>query len=139
MSMWWMLLCLIISVSSLTCLLFPNQQLVQLFKGALFMEMIHCVNASCSNVDDLVNSVTLSVLNVLDTIDPMKVKIVKDQQKAPWRNDDSVRAQKREFWRAEQEWHKSKLQVHYEIYREKMHMYNHSLCRTRERDFSVNY
>lgn len=104
--------------------------------GALFMEMINFENASCSNVDDLLNSITLSVLNVLDTIAPVKVKMVKNKQKAPWRNDDSVRAQKRECRRAEQKWRKSKLRVYYEIYKEKLYVFNRMLRRTRERYFS---
>ncbi|MBW8182036.1 hypothetical protein K1T90_13935, partial [Staphylococcus aureus] len=106
--------------------------------GALFMEMINFENASCSNstVDDLLNSVTSSVLTVLDTIAPVKVKMVKDKQKAPWRNDDSVRAQKRECRRAERKWRKSKLHVYYEIYKEKLYVFNQILRRTRERYFS---
>ena len=104
--------------------------------GALFMEMIHFENASCSNVNDFLNSVTSNVLNVLDTIAPLKVKMVKNKQKAPWRNNDSVRAQKRECRKAERKWRKLKLQVQKEIYKEKLYVYNLILSRTREQFFS---
>ena len=50
----------------------------------------------CSNVDDLLNSYTSSLLNVLDTIAPVKVRMVKSRQRAPWRKEESVMAQKRE-------------------------------------------
>jgi len=77
-------------------------------------------NTPCSNVDDLLNSYTSSVLNLLDTIAPVKVRIVKSRQKAPWRKEELVRAQIRELRRAERKWRKSRLQVHYEIYKEKL-------------------
>ena len=60
------------------------------------MQMIRFENTLCSNVDDLLNSYTSSLLNVLDTIAPVKVRIVKSRQRAPWRREESVRAQKRE-------------------------------------------
>ena len=101
-----------------------------------FMEMVAFENTSGSNINDLLNSYTSSVLNVLDTIAPVKVRIVKDRQKAPWRNEDSVRAQKRECRRAERKWRKSKLQVDYDIYKQKLFMFNQTLRRARERYFS---
>ena len=104
--------------------------------AAQFVERINFENASCSDVDDFLNSVTSNVLEVMDTIAPMKVKMVKDKQKAPWRNADVVRAQKRECRRAERRWRKSKLQVHSEIYREKLLIFNQTLRRARERYFS---
>uniref|UniRef100_A0A3P9MAR3 Reverse transcriptase domain-containing protein n=1 Tax=Oryzias latipes TaxID=8090 RepID=A0A3P9MAR3_ORYLA len=66
----------------------------------------------------------------------MKVKLRKHRQKAPWRNDDLVRAQKQQCRRAERKWRKSKLQVHYGIYKAELYAYNQILCRTRERYFS---
>ncbi len=100
------------------------------------MEMIRCENTPCSNVDYLLNSYTSSVLKVLDTIAPVKVRMVKSRQKVPWRKDYSVRAQKRECRRAERKWRKSKLQVHYEIYKEKLCVFNQTVRRTRESYFS---
>lgn len=60
-----------------------------------FVEMIRFDDTACSNVDNLLKCYTSSLLNVLDTIAPVKVRVVKNRQKAPWRNEDSVRAQKR--------------------------------------------
>lgn len=74
-----------------------------------FMEMIAFENTPGFNVDDLLNSYTSSVLNVLDTIAPVKVRMVKNSQKAPWRKEDLVRSQERECRGAEQRWRKSKL------------------------------
>uniref|UniRef100_A0A8C7XI96 Reverse transcriptase domain-containing protein n=1 Tax=Oryzias sinensis TaxID=183150 RepID=A0A8C7XI96_9TELE len=98
--------------------------------------MINPENASGVNVDEMLNSVTSSILNVLDAIAPMKVKLRKHRQKAPWRNDDLVRAQKQQCRRAERKWRKSKLLVHYEMYKGELYTYNQILCRTRERYFS---
>ena len=76
--------------------------------GTQFIEMIRFENTPCSNVDDLLNSYTSSVLKVLDTIAPVKVTMVRSMQKAPWRKEDSVQTQKRECRRAERKWRKSK-------------------------------
>ena len=51
--------------------------------GPQFMKMIRFENTPCSNVDDLLNSYTSSLLNVLDTIAPVKVRMVKSRQRAP--------------------------------------------------------
>uniref|UniRef100_A0A8C6WDV8 Reverse transcriptase domain-containing protein n=1 Tax=Neogobius melanostomus TaxID=47308 RepID=A0A8C6WDV8_9GOBI len=104
--------------------------------GTQFMEMIRFENPPCSNVDNLLDSYTSSVLNVLDTIAPVKVKMVNNRQKAPWRSEDSVRAQKRECRKAERKWRKSKLQVHFEIYKEVLCEFNQILRGEREKYFS---
>ena len=49
-----------------------------------------------------------------------RVRIVNSRQRAPWRREELVRAQKRERRRAERKWRKSKLQVHDDIYKEKL-------------------
>jgi len=95
--------------------------------GTQFMEIIRFENTPYSNVDDLLNSYTSSLLNILDIIAPVKVRMVKSRQKAPWKKEDSVRAQKRDCRRAEWKWRKSKLQVHYEIYKEKLCVFNQTL------------
>uniref|UniRef100_A0A8C6TTC4 Reverse transcriptase domain-containing protein n=1 Tax=Neogobius melanostomus TaxID=47308 RepID=A0A8C6TTC4_9GOBI len=100
------------------------------------MEMIRFENPPCSNVDNLLDSYTSSVLNVLDTIAPVKVKMVNNRQKAPWRSEHSVRAQKRECRKAERKWRKSKLQVHCEIYKEVLCEFNQILRGEREKYFS---
>ena len=58
------------------------------------MEMIRFENTPCSNVDDLLNSYTSSLLNVLDSIAPVRVRMVKSRQRAPCRKEESVRTQK---------------------------------------------
>lgn len=101
-----------------------------------FVEMIRFENASCSNVDDFLNSYTSTVLNVLDTMAPVRTKIVRNNQKAPWRSADSVRAQKGECRRAERRWRKFKLHVYYEIYRDMLRGFNQTLRKEREKYFS---
>uniref|UniRef100_A0A8C7X3U6 Tripartite motif-containing protein 35-like n=1 Tax=Oryzias sinensis TaxID=183150 RepID=A0A8C7X3U6_9TELE len=53
----------------------------------------------------------------------MKVKLRKHRQKAPWRNDDLVRAQKQQCRRAERKWRKSKLQVVCRLHAEKLKLF----------------
>ena len=98
--------------------------------------MISFENTLCSYDDDLLSSYTSSILNALDTIAPVKVRMVKSRQRAPWRKEESVRAQKRECRRAERKWRKSKLQIHYEVYKEKLCLFNQTLRRTRESFYS---
>uniref|UniRef100_A0A8C8DYC0 Reverse transcriptase domain-containing protein n=1 Tax=Oryzias sinensis TaxID=183150 RepID=A0A8C8DYC0_9TELE len=143
MSVWLMSPSLIISVYSLTVAPKPppgpavvQRRQINESTRAQFVEMIDLENASGGNVDEMLNSVTSSILNVLDAIAPMKVKLRKHRQKAPWRNDDLVRAQKQQCRRAERKWRTSKLQVHYEMYKGELYAYNQILCRTRERYFS---
>ena len=52
--------------------------------GTQFMDTVRFENILRSHVDDLLNSYTSSVLKVLDTIAPVKVRMVKSRQKAPW-------------------------------------------------------
>ena len=66
----------------------------------------------------------------------MKVKVVSGKKKAPWRNVTLVKAQKRERRKAELRWRKTKLQVHYDIYKESLHVYNLELKRARQSFFS---
>ena len=102
-------------------------RLINYRTGTQFMEMIRFENTPCSNVDDPLNSYTSSLINVLDTIALVKVRIFKSRQRAPWRKEESVRTQKKECRRAERKWRRSKLQVHYEIYKEKLCVFNYTL------------
>lgn len=98
---------------------------------AQFVEMISFGNLSCTNVDDMLDSYTSSVLGVLDTIAPIKTRMLKNKQKAPWRNEELVRAQKRECRKAERRWRKSKVQDHYEIYKENLRVFNRTVRQAR--------
>ena len=101
-----------------------------------FMKMISFSRISSDNVDDLLSNFTSSVSYVFDNIAPVKVRMVKDRQKAPWRKEVSVRAQKNECRRAERKWRKSKLREDYKKYREQLGLFNMTLRRARESYFS---
>lgn len=53
------------------------------------------------HIDDLLHSCTYKTANVIDALAPEKVKLVSNKQKAPWRNNHSVRVKKRECQKAE--------------------------------------
>uniref|UniRef100_A0A3P9BKS9 Reverse transcriptase domain-containing protein n=3 Tax=Maylandia zebra TaxID=106582 RepID=A0A3P9BKS9_9CICH len=76
------------------------------------------------------------MLNVMDTIAPIKVKVISGRKKSPWRNSTLVKNEKRECRKAERRWRKKNLQVHYDIYKEKLHNYNLQLRNARSSYFS---
>ena len=76
-----------------------------------------------SSVDDLVHSFTSKVTTIIDSIAPVRTKILTGKKKASWRNTTLVKKQKRKCRQAERKWRKTKLQVHYEIYKNSLHKY----------------
>ena len=87
-------------------------------------------------VDDLVNSFSSSVMTVIDSIAPIKTKVLSGRKKSPWRNATLVKAQKRVCRQAERRWRKNKLQVYYNIYKESLRNYNQKLKNARQSYFS---
>lgn len=88
------------------------------------------------SVNELVDLFNIKTKNVIDAIAPMKVKVVAGKKRSPWRNALLVRTEKRECRRAERRWRKTNLQVHYEIYKERLRIYNFNLKNAREAFFS---
>lgn len=70
--------------------------------GALFIQAFKPLPTLPSvSVNDLVNSFTSSVITVMDTIAPIKTKVIPGRKKSPWRNAIQVKAQKRKCRQAE--------------------------------------
>ena len=69
---------------------------------------------------------------VMDTIAPIKVKVISGRKKSTWQNSTLVKNGKRECRKAERRWRKTKLQVHYDIHKEKLHSYNLQLRNARK-------
>ena len=88
------------------------------------------------SVNELVDEFNSKTTNVIDAIAPTKVKIVSGKKRSPWRNATLVRIGKRECRKAERRWRKTNLQVHYEIYKERLHIYNLELRNARQSFFS---
>ncbi|XP_076578637.1 LOW QUALITY PROTEIN: uncharacterized protein LOC143315073 [Chaetodon auriga] len=86
--------------------------------------------------DDLVNSFSSKVMTIIDCIAPVKTKVLSGRKKTPWRNTTLVKVQKRVCRQGERRWRKTKLQVHYEIYKNSLHTYNHELNMARQAFFS---
>jgi hypothetical protein len=72
----------------------------------------------------------------IDVIAPIRVKSISGKQKAPWRTAPAVKEQKRKCRKAERRWRKSNLQVHYDIYKENLQIYNTVIRSARESFFS---
>lgn len=89
-----------------------------------------------TSVNELVDNFNSKMTNVIDTIAPTTVKIVSGKKKSPWRNTMLVRNEKRECRKAERQWRKTNLQVHYDIYKERLCIYNSELKNARRSFFS---
>uniref|UniRef100_A0A3B3CIL0 Reverse transcriptase domain-containing protein n=1 Tax=Oryzias melastigma TaxID=30732 RepID=A0A3B3CIL0_ORYME len=91
---------------------------------------------SGDSVNELVNNFNSNMSNIMDSIAPSKVKVISGRKKSPWRNSILVKNGKRECRKSERRWRKSKLQVDYDIYKEKLHLYNLQLSNARKSYFS---
>ena len=58
-------------------------------------------------VDQLLNDFNSNIKDIINTIAPVKEKLISPKLAAPWRNAVSVRAQKRECRKAESKWRKN--------------------------------
>uniref|UniRef100_A0AAQ5X7A8 Reverse transcriptase domain-containing protein n=1 Tax=Amphiprion ocellaris TaxID=80972 RepID=A0AAQ5X7A8_AMPOC len=87
-------------------------------------------------VDELIGSFNAKIVYIMDAIAPTKVKVISGKKKSPRRNATLVRNNKRECRKAERRWRKSKLQVHYNIYKEKLYTYNLQLRNARQSYFA---
>ena len=65
-----------------------------------------------------------------------KVKEVIGKKISPWRKAMTVKTEKRECRKAERSWRKTNLQVHFEIYKERLGLYNLELKYARQSFFS---
>ena len=91
---------------------------------------------SADSVDFLLDSFNSKVKGVIDDIAPVKVRKKSGRQKAPWRNSTAVQNMKRQCRKAERMWRKTKLVVHYNIYKDSLHAFNMELGKARQTFFS---
>ncbi len=84
--------------------------------------------------DDLLTSFTSVCSNILDSIAPLKTRCFKPKSE-PWLND-STRAARRLCRRAERKWKKDKLQVSYEIFKNRLSNYQKTVKMARVKYFS---
>src|SRR4029434_5795263 len=66
---------------------------------------------------------------------PLKQKKVLAKQKAPWRNEEIIKL-KRSCRRSERTWKKTKLQVHLDIFKDKLSVFNKAIRNARKDHFS---
>lgn len=74
----------------------------------------------------------------MDKIAPLKIKSAADKRKAPWLNNKTVKQLKKQCRRAECKWTKTKLHIHYEIYRDNLVNYNMVTKTARQLFFLTN-
>ena len=88
------------------------------------------------SVNELVDNFNCKITNIIDNLAPIKTKVVSGKKKSPWRNTMSIRIQKGECRKAERRWRKSHLHVHYDIYKERLRIYNVELRNARQSFFA---
>ncbi len=76
------------------------------------------------------------VKNVIDDIAPIKVSKKTGRQKSVWRKSTAVQNMKRQCRKAERMWRKTKLEIHYSIYKNSLHAFNVELATARQTFFS---
>ncbi|KAI2644961.1 RNA-directed DNA polymerase from mobile element jockey [Labeo rohita] len=91
---------------------------------------------SADSVDLLLESFNSKVKNVIDDIAPVKVSKMTGRQKSSWRKSTAVQSMKRQCRKAERMWRKTKLEIHYSIYKDSLHAFNVELATARQKFFS---
>ncbi len=105
--------------------------------SALFMEAISLTPSnSADSIDLLLDSFNSKVKNVIDVIAPEKVSKKTGRQKSPWRKSTAAQNMKRQCRKAERMWRKTKLDIHYSIYKDSLHAFNVELATARQTFFS---
>lgn len=89
-----------------------------------------------ASVDDLVNGFISKVMTNMDSVASIRSKVLPGKKKAPWRNA-VLREEKKKDYADRQS--KSKLQVHYSIYKESCHVYNQELKNARQSFFNHSH
>uniref|UniRef100_A0A672KWI2 Reverse transcriptase domain-containing protein n=1 Tax=Sinocyclocheilus grahami TaxID=75366 RepID=A0A672KWI2_SINGR len=91
---------------------------------------------SADSVDLLLDSFNSKVKNVIDDIAPLKVSRKTGRQKSAWRKSTAVQSMKRQCRKAERMWRKTKLEIHYSIYKDSLRTFNVELGKARQSFFS---
>uniref|UniRef100_A0A672KIL5 Reverse transcriptase domain-containing protein n=1 Tax=Sinocyclocheilus grahami TaxID=75366 RepID=A0A672KIL5_SINGR len=105
--------------------------------SVLFMEAISLTpSISADSVDLLLDSFNSKVKNVIDDIAPLKVSRKTGRQKSAWRKSTAVQSMKRQCRKAERMWRKTKLEIHYSIYKDSLRTFNVELGKARQSFFS---
>ncbi len=91
---------------------------------------------SADSVDLLLDSFNSKVKNVIDDIAPENVSNKTGRQKSPWRKSTAVQSMKRQCRKAEWMWRKTKLEIHYSIYKDSLHAFKMELATARHIFFS---
>ena len=97
--------------------------------------MRETTNATPAESDDLVSAFNTKVKSALDILAPLKQKEVRHKRKAPWISPE-IKKLKRSCRRAERAWRKTKLHVHFDIFKEHLTTFNNAVRKARTDHFS---
>ncbi len=127
----------LISVTTESISVSVRKRYINEYTGALFMKSISLTSSiSADSVDLLLDSFNSKFKNVIDDIAPIKVSKKTGRQKSSWRKSTAVQSMKRQCREAERMWGKTKLEIHYSIYKDSLHAFNVELATARQTFFS---
>lgn len=87
----------------------------------------------CKPEDELLDKVYTRILNIIDLIALMKVKVVPEKKKIPqWRNTPSLRSGKTRCGKSKCRWQKVGIQVYLNIYKERLYKCKLKIKNSRE-------
>ncbi len=128
---------ILISVSTESRSVSVRKRCINENTSVLFMKAISLTpSISADSVDLLLDSFDSKVKNVIDDIAPIKVSKKNGRQKSFWRKSTAVQNMKRQCRKAERMWRKTKLEIHYSIYKDSLHAFNLELATARQTFFS---
>lgn len=110
---------------------------IENFKTAIQTDMVLEGSVEISNDcnADLVSAFNTKIKLALDSVAPLKPKLIKGKPKAPWKNEDIYLA-KRRCRKAERMWRKTKLHVHLDIFKELLSAFSNTVRVARKEYFS---
>ena len=99
----------------------PSDIFIEAFSSTHFL--FHAPLSRFS-VNDLVYHLNSRIAKVIDATAPTKVKVVSGKKQSPWRNATLVKMEKKECQKAERRCWKNNLQVHFDISKERLYIFN---------------
>ncbi len=91
---------------------------------------------SANSIDLLLDSFNSNVKNAIEDIAPVNVCKKNGRQRSPWRKSTAVQSMKRHCRKSERMWWKTKLEIHYSIYKDSLHAFDVELATARQTFFS---
>uniref|UniRef100_A0AAR2KBY1 Reverse transcriptase domain-containing protein n=1 Tax=Pygocentrus nattereri TaxID=42514 RepID=A0AAR2KBY1_PYGNA len=102
-----------------------------------FTDMIQSLPPLSENANELVETFIHRVRSCIDVVAPKVTKTISGRIKMPWRNTTSIIKLRQDCRQAERRWRRSKLVVHFDIYKTTLQTYNSEVKSARKNYYST--